>query len=155
MRGDDLITEAMLDRAIEIAVASATEGGGPFGAVLVTASGAEFVGHNQVTELNDPSAHAEVQAIRAAARVEGFDLSGSTLYSSCKPCPMCAATAMWARVGTVLYAATDLQAAAAGFSDNEFWEAIRKPSAAGTRIDLPNNGAPFKAWEQNADRINY
>ena len=108
-------------KAIRLAEENVANGGGPFGAVVVTANGNEYDGANRVTALNDPTAHAEIQAIRAAAAKEGFDLSGSTLYASCQPCPMCLTAALWARIDRIVYAATQDDAAAAGFDDSVFY----------------------------------
>lgn len=104
-----------LQRAIDLAVANVADGGGPFGAVVVAPSGEEFTGVNRVTAIPDPTAHAEVQAIRAAAIGLGtHDLTGCVLYTSCEPCPMCLGAALWARGSTVVFAADrhDAEAAA-------------------------------------------
>jgi tRNA(Arg) A34 adenosine deaminase TadA len=102
--------------------------GGPFGAVI--ARGAEIVarGWNKVTSTNDPTAHAEVTAIRAAAASLGsFQLRGCVLYTSCEPCPMCLGAAFWARLDRIVFAATRADAAAAGFDDAEIYEEISRP----------------------------
>jgi tRNA(Arg) A34 adenosine deaminase TadA len=102
--------------------------GGPFGAVV--ARGGEILarGWNKVTSANDPTAHAEMTAIRAAAAALGtFQLRGCVLYTSCEPCPMCLAAAWWARLDRVVFAATRADAAAAGFDDAEIYEEISRP----------------------------
>ena len=102
--------------------------GGPFGAVITR--GAEILarGWNKVTSTNDPTAHAEVTAIRAAAAVLGsFQLRGCVLYTSCEPCPMCLGAAYWARVDRIVFAATRSDAAAAGFDDAEIYEELSRP----------------------------
>jgi guanine deaminase len=89
-----------LEQAIQLAAGSVADGGGPFGALVVTADGRVHEGVNRVARDNDPTAHAEVVAIRtAAASSATFDLSGAVLYASCEPCPLCLAAALWARVG--------------------------------------------------------
>ncbi len=110
---DTLVVDTShLDRAVALAVDSVAHAGGPFGAVVVTADGQVFEGNNRVTQDNDPTAHAEVTAIRRACAALGtFDLTGATLYSSCEPCPMCLASALWARVQAVHYAADRYDAA--------------------------------------------
>src|SRR5580704_9981410 len=105
--------------------------GGPFGAVI--ARGDEIIarGWNKVTSANDPTAHAEVTAIRAAAAAAGsFQLQGCVLYTSCEPCPMCLGAAYWARLDRIVFAATRADAAAAGFDDAAIYEELsRSPFA--------------------------
>lgn len=114
---------AYLERAIELATSNVADKGGPFGAVIVTADGQAFDGVNRVTANNDPTAHAEVTAIRNACAALGtFDLTGAVLYSSCEPCPMCLASSLWARVSRVVFAADRHDAAKAGFDDAVFYE---------------------------------
>jgi len=110
--------ERFLREAIALAEASIDEGGGPFGAVVVRDGEIIGRGTNRVTRDNDPTAHAEVQAIRDACRHTGdFQLTGSVLYVNCEPCPMCLAAAYWARLDAVCYAADAADAAEAGFDD--------------------------------------
>lgn len=151
--------DRFLDQAIRLAAANVAAGGGPFGALVVTPDGRIHEGVNHVTRDNDPTAHAEVVAIRAAAAASAnFDLSGAVLYASCEPCPLCLAAALWARVDRVYFAADRHAAAAAGFDDALFYEYFD-----GTRPDLmpvrqtavPASGAPFQAWLDNPDRIEY
>lgn len=104
--------------------------GGPFGAVITRGSEVVAEGWNQVTSTNDPTAHAEVVAIRrAAAKVGSFSLAGCVLYTSCEPCPMCLAAAYWARVDRIVFAASRYDAADAGFDDEEFYRELRLPIA--------------------------
>ncbi|BDZ43603.1 tRNA-specific adenosine deaminase [Paraoerskovia sediminicola] len=149
-----------LDRAVALAVENVARAGGPFGAVVVTADGQVFEGVNRVTSSNDPTAHAEVQAIRAACTALGtFDLSGATLWSSCEPCPMCLSSALWARVEAVHFAADRHDAAAAGFDDAVFYDFFDtapadrampvRQAAAGAPV------APFDAWRSHAARVDY
>jgi tRNA(Arg) A34 adenosine deaminase TadA len=146
-------------------IAQATEnassgGGGPFAALVVRRGISIASGANAVTATNDPTAHAEVQAIRAAgAAVGAFDLSGCDLYASCEPCPMCLAAAYWARFDRVYFAATRFDAAAAGFDDARLYDEFGQPTSARTlpviRIALPEASEPFEAWNRNPNRIPY
>lgn len=148
-----------LERAIELAVANVVEGGGPFGAVVVMRDGTAFEGTNRVARDHDPTAHAEVVAIRrAAAGTQDFDLHGAVLYTSCEPCPLCLAAALWARISAVFFAADRYDAAAAGFDDAVFYEYL-----AGTdhslmpvaRAPLDRRVAPFEAWNAFEGRTRY
>ena len=154
--GDD----AHLTRALDLASASATTDGGPFGAVVVAADGRVFEGTNRVTAANDPTAHAEVTAIReAAAGLGTFDLSGCVLYSSCEPCPMCLGAALWARIDRVVFAADRHDAAAAGFDDAAFYEYFEAPDRRDAmpvrQHPIAQRTAPFEAWLANGARTAY
>lgn len=151
-----------LSMAINLATQNVHNAGGPFGAVVVTADGQVFEGVNRVTATNDPSAHAEVVAIRAAASaLENFDLSGCVLYTSCEPCPMCLATSLWARIGKVYFAADRHDAAKAGFDDAVFYEYFDKDSERALMPVQHVNGEaikhllPFEAWESMESRTDY
>ena len=134
--------------------------GGPFGAVIVRHGRLLAEGWNQVTSSNDPTAHAEVVAIRRACRaVDTFALEGAVLYASCEPCPMCLAAAYWARLSRVVYASTRDEAAAAGFDDAFIYDEM--PKAPDRRL-MPMQHAPveearavFAEWMKKADRIAY
>lgn len=148
-----------LERAVDLATRNVAEGGGPFGAVVVTADGRVHEGTNRVTRDNDPTAHAEVVAIRAASAAGAtFDLGGAVLYASCEPCPLCLAAALWARIDRVYFAADRHGAAAAGFDDAVFYDYFD-----GTRPELlpvaqaavPASDAPFDAWRRQTDRTDY
>lgn len=134
--------------------------GGPFGSVIVLDGRVVGRGWNQVTSTNDPTAHAEVVAIRDACRaLTRFDLRGATLYASCEPCPMCLASALWARVDRIVYANDRFQAAEIGFDDALIYEQVASPPD--NRIipcdHRPNKAAlaVFKAWCGKADRVPY
>jgi tRNA(Arg) A34 adenosine deaminase TadA len=99
--------------------------GGPFGAVITRGADIIAQGWNQVTSANDPTAHAEMTAIRAAAR--SFQLRGCVLYSSCEPCPMCLGAADWARLDRIVFAATRADASTAGFDDVEIYQELSRP----------------------------
>jgi guanine deaminase len=157
--------QEFLARSIELATANVLNSGGPFGAVIVTADGQAFDGVNRVTATNDPTAHAEVTAIRRACSELGtFDLSGATLYTSCEPCPMCLASALWARVERVVFAADRHDAASVGFDDAVFYEYFENP-ARDTLIPVgkleiggpqaPPILEPFTAWNTLDSRIDY
>ncbi|RRO15750.1 nucleoside deaminase [Saccharopolyspora rhizosphaerae] len=150
---------AWMTRAIELATANVADGGGPFGAVIVRDGAVVATGTNRVTVDLDPTAHAEVVAIRRACRELGvFSLAGCVLVTSCEPCPMCLASAMWARVDRVLYAADRDDAAAAGFDDRAFYDAMTDPTRSPTavaRIDVADRNAAFDAWRDKADRVEY
>lgn len=151
---------AYLERAIDLATSNVADKGGPFGAVIVTADGRTFDGVNRVTASNDPTAHAEVTAIRnACAALETFDLSGAVLYTSCEPCPMCLASALWARVDRVVFAADRHDAARAGFDDAVFYEYFETPleerSMPVVQLSGQTRTAPFEAWNAAADRTDY
>jgi tRNA(Arg) A34 adenosine deaminase TadA len=121
-----------LRRAIQLAREHMEAGhGGPFGAVIVRDAEVLATGWNQVTTANDPTAHAEVVAIRAAAAaLRNFQLKGCVLYSSCEPCPMCLAAAYWARLDRIVFAASRTDAAAAGFDDELLYSEIGMPASA-------------------------
>jgi guanine deaminase len=151
-----------LARAVDLATANVLNHGGPFGAVVVTSGGQAFDGINRVTANNDPTAHAEVTAIRAACTALGtFDLTGATLYTSCEPCPMCLASALWARVDQVYFAADRHDAARAGFDDAVFYDYFDTPverRSMPVRQLAPGLGdplAPFTTWNGLATRIDY
>lgn len=149
-----------LTAAVDLAVANVGAGGGPFGAVLVADGVQVATGQNRVTRDNDPTAHAEVVAIRTACADRGdFSLVGTTLYSSCEPCPMCMASALWARVDRVVYAADRHDAARGGFDDLEFYELFaRDRSTWSTQVDavvLPTGPKPFDTWLASVDRVAY
>jgi tRNA(Arg) A34 adenosine deaminase TadA len=153
--------EAFMREAITLAARHMQmKAGGPFGAVI--ARGGEIVGRgwNQVTSTNDPTAHAEVVAIRAAAAaLSAFSLQGCVLYTSCEPCPMCLAAAYWARVDRIVFAADRFDAAAIGFDDEQFYAEIGLP--------IPQRRVPtgqilreaavqvFEDWRNLPDKIHY
>lgn len=150
-----------LHEAIEMAVQNVTAGqGGPFAALIVRDGEVIGRGTNVVTTINDPTAHAEVTAIRRACNAENhFELSGCTLYATCEPCPMCLGAAYWARLDCIYYAATREDAADAGFDDNHIYEELSKPPPE-RRIpmeqQLQNEAQrPFEAWLDYEERVEY
>jgi len=140
--------------SVELALANVSAGGGPFGAVI--ARGSEILAQtaNAVLQRCDPTAHAEVEVLRAAgARAGTPDLSGWTLYSSCEPCPMCLAAALWARVDRVYFAAPHTEAVRAGFADTAIAEQLyggARPAALPPQflqqVSIARASAPFDAW---------
>jgi tRNA(Arg) A34 adenosine deaminase TadA len=134
--------------------------GGPFGSVVVRDGQVIGEGWNRVTSTNDPTAHAEVVAIRRACEALGtFSLHGATLYASCEPCPMCLASAYWARVSRIVFANTREEAAAIGFDDQLLYDEIPKPidQRLIPTVHMPDAEAKavFEAWLAKADKIAY
>ncbi len=134
--------------------------GGPFGAVVVKDGRVVAEGWNCVTSTNDPTAHAEVTAIRKACGALGtFSLEGCELYTSCEPCPMCLSAIYWARIDRVYYANTRHHAAEIGFDDALIYAEVSKPIDDRTipmvRIDLPEAEAVFAEWARMPDKILY
>jgi tRNA(Arg) A34 adenosine deaminase TadA len=122
--------ENLMQRAIALAISNVTSGqGGPFGAVIVKDGHVLAEGTNLVTATFDPTAHAEMVAIREACRKLGdFQLTGCDLYTSCEPCPMCLGAIYWARPVRVFYGASAADAAAAGFDDAFIYDELRRPA---------------------------
>lgn len=150
-----------LREAIRLAAEHSAAGdGGPFGAVIVKGGEVVGAGWNRVTSANDPTAHAEVSAIRDACQnLESFSLEGCTVYSSCEPCPMCLAAIYWARLDRLVFAATRADAAAIGFDDAMIYEQVALPID--ERI-LPTDHALqdearaiFAAWEKQQNKTMY
>ena len=146
--------------AIKLSAESVQSGGGPFGAVIVRNGEIIARGENRVTVCNDPTAHAEVSAIReAAARMGTYDLSGCEIYSSCEPCPMCLGAIYWARLDRLYYAGTRADAANVGFDDAHIYEELPlHPS----QRELPTQTLlreeaqrVFEAWAEKTDKKEY
>lgn len=153
------------DSFMRTAIALATENvrsgaGGPFGAVIVQDGKVLATGVNKVTATNDPTAHAEVTAIRAACQALGsFELRGCVIYSSCEPCPMCLTAILWARCDALYFANTAADAADAGFDDSYFYHQVARPF--GER-DLHTQNVlreaaleSFDAWRSLTDKVEY
>lgn len=155
----------MLEKFMQEAIALARENvrsgrGGPFGAVIV--KGGEVIGRgvNCVTAGNDPTAHAEVVAIRAASQALGwFQLHECELYSSCEPCPMCLGAIYWARLRRYYYANTRADAARAGFDDSRIYDELTKPpelrTVPGERLFVPEAGHAFDEWVRSGIKVPY
>ena len=150
-----------MQRAIELSLANVRAGrGGPFGAVVVKDGKVVAEGANSVTATNDPSAHAEVVAIRKACKkLKHFELEGCEIYSSCEPCPMCLGAIYWARPSRVYFANTQRDAAKIGFDDSFIYREIRTPFQ---RRRIPMQPfmrkealAAFHAWAEKHDKVEY
>jgi guanine deaminase len=140
-----------LGRAVGLASESIAKGGGPFGAVIVKNKMIISEAHNTVFLSNDPTAHAEVSAIRKAAEALGsFDLTGCSLYTSCEPCPMCLGAIYWAGIRKVVYASDRKDAEEAGFSDNLIYEEISRSPSERTiefkRMEDSGSREVFRRW---------
>lgn len=153
--------EKFMLRAIELAQAGVdSNSGGPFGAVIVKDGEIIGEGCNRVTSDNDPTAHAEIVAIRDACRRLGtFQLDGATVYTSCEPCPMCLAAIYWARPERVFFAGTRVDAADAGFDDEMIYEEIAKDLGQ-RRMPIVNMLRDkalelFENWKSKADKTEY
>jgi len=148
-------------RAIELSVRNVHSGnGGPFGAVVVKDDAIVGEGTNQVLATNDPSAHAEVVAIRAACqKLDTFQLSDCEVYTSCEPCPMCMGLIYWARPRIVYYANTAADAARIGFDDAFIYHELTLPSSQRSipmqQILREEAQSAFEAWQQKPDKILY
>lgn len=155
------MSSAFMQQAIALAIENVRSGrGGPFAAIIVKDGLVIGSGTNEVTTLNDPTAHAEVVAIRnACAGLGSFQLEGCDLYTTCEPCPMCLGAIYWARPARVFFAATAADAAAAGFDDAFIYQQISVPIAERSISFLPllreEALACFRAWEDKKDRIPY
>jgi guanine deaminase len=152
-----------MNKWMKIAYNEATKGmlandGGPFGAVIVKNDEIISQAHNEVLKSNDPTAHAEMNAIRKASQTLGtFDLSGCVLYTSCMPCPMCLGAIFWARIFTVYYGATEDDAARGGFDDKLFYEMLsgKKSDLNLKQLDAKENAELFDMWIKKNDRNMY
>jgi guanine deaminase len=150
----------LLRKAIALAVESAGTDGGPYGAVVARGDEVISTGTNRVTASGDPTAHAEIVAIRRAAEALGtHDLSGCVLYASTEPCPMCLAATWWARIGEIVFAADRHAAARAGFDDAAIYQEVasdRDVRSIPCVQHLADEGeAPFQAWAANPARQPY
>ena len=148
-------------RAIELAREGVEAGlGGPFGAVVVKDGKIIAEGQNCVPSSNDPTAHAEVVALRRACeKLEAFHLTGCVVYASCEPCPMCLSALYWAHVDCVYFAGTRIDAAQAGFDDEMLYRELATPIEARKlplKRVLGDEVTPvFEAWKQKSDRVDY
>lgn len=150
-----------INKAIEIALENVGNNhGGPFGAIVVKNGKIIGIGRNQVTSQNDPTAHAEIQAIRAACEyLKDFQLQDCDIYTSCEPCPMCLGAIYWARPRAVYYAYTKDEAAKAGFDDHFIYEQISLPiekrSIKMRQLCPQHVNSPFTAWNSSNSKISY
>lgn len=155
------MTENFMQTAIKLASHSHNNPDcGPFGAVIVQNNTIISRGYNQVPKNNDPTAHAEIVAIRNACKqLNNFSLSGCEIYTSCEPCPMCLAAIYWARLDKIYYAATREDAKAIGFDDDLFYQEIAQPITARSLPMIPMERTKalniMQQWSQKNDRIKY
>ena len=150
----------ILEKAALQSIESVSNGGGPFGAVIV--KGGEVIAQagNTVTRDNDPTAHAEINAIRKAAKIfKSFDLSDCEIYCSCEPCPMCLGAIYWARIDKIYYANTSETAKKYGFDDSFIYEECSRKMEERRilfkRYDVDNALGAFNAWHEKQDKIEY
>jgi guanine deaminase len=147
-------------RAIALALENIRAGGGPFAAVIVKDGRIIAEGANRVTATNDPTAHAEVVAIREACRaLRSFQLDGCDLYTTCEPCPMCLGAIYWARPSRVFYAGNASDAAAAGFDDAFIYDELKRTHSARhipmTQLLREESLSIFSTWQQHANKTPY
>lgn len=160
MRNDNSEHLKFMREAIKLASKSVENGGGPFGAVIVKDHKIIARGNNIVTQKNDPTAHAEVTAIRNACRkLNTFNLEGCTVYTSCEPCPMCLASMYWARIDKFYYGNNQLDAAHIGFDDSFIYKEFEKASSRryikSEQILSQEAIASFRMWSDKEDKIAY
>jgi tRNA(Arg) A34 adenosine deaminase TadA len=146
--------------AVQLSIENIHNGGGPFGAVIVKDGAIIGRGVNRVTSHNDPTAHAEVMAIReASANLGNFDLSGCEIYTSCEPCPMCLGAIYWARLSKIYYGNTKMDAAHIGFDDKFIYEELELPlskrKVAAIQFLNEEAIAAFRLWEEKTDKTEY
>jgi tRNA(Arg) A34 adenosine deaminase TadA len=151
---------SLLERAIQIASEGIKNGGGPFGAVIAKDGKVLSEAGNRVVLNSDPTAHAEVIAIReAASALKSHDLNGCTIYCSCEPCPMCLGAIYWAGITSVVYACDRNDAAAAGFSDREIYDEIRltpgERKIQFRKLNLEGGQEVFRKWMSHEGKIRY
>lgn len=150
----------LMRRAIQLAVDNVAAGGGPFGAVIAKDGEIVAEGVNRVTPNHDPTAHAEVSAIRAAcAKLKTFDLSGYEIYTSCEPCPMCLGAIYWAHLDRIYYGANQHDAATINFDDAFIYRELAVPVEERQKKMLnllPKEAlAAFDAWREKDDKVEY
>lgn len=150
-----------MSRAIQLSLDNVLSGqGGPFGAVLVRNGNIVAEGVNQVTSRNDPTAHAEIVAIReACAKLGSFSLEGCEIYTSCEPCPMCLAAIYWAHMARIYFGSVAAEASKVGFDDSFIYNELAQPFAQRSipMIQLMHQEslAAFRAWQEKLDKIPY
>jgi guanine deaminase len=156
-----MLQNNFMERAIALALENVRSGrGGPFGAVIVKDGKVLSEGANSVNVKNDPTAHAEIVAIREACKKLGnFQLTDCEIYSSCEPCPMCMGAIYWARPARVYFACTAADAAKAGFDDSLIYQELHRPhlhrKIPMIQLMREESLAAFRAWEQKADKTSY
>ena len=149
-----------MKRAIELSIKSVTNGGGPFGSVIVKGDKIIAEGSNKVTSNNDPTAHGEIVAIREACKkLNNFSLNGCELYSTCEPCPMCLSAIYWARIDKIYYANTREDAKKIDFDDSLIYSEFSKniDERKIPMIQIMRNEAlkAFELWDKKTDKVKY
>jgi guanine deaminase len=153
--------DTFMEVALQLALDNVnTNTGGPFGAIVVKDGDIIGVGQNHVTKLNDPTAHAEVQAIREACRyLNSYQLEECEIYTSCEPCPMCLGAIYWARPKAVYFSLTKEDAAKIGFDDRFIYEQLMVPHKDRLipmiKLDPKTEISPFQAWERSTQKVPY
>lgn len=152
--------EDFMRQAIRLSIENVENGGGPFGAVIVKDGEVIATGVNRVTANNDPTAHAEVSAIRAACqKLQTYDLTGTTIYTSCEPCPMCLGAIYWAHIDKMYYGNNQADAAKINFDDKFIYDEIELPMSDrrihGEQLLHDEALKGFQAWENNTDKTRY
>ncbi len=152
--------DLLMKEAIDLSIKSVENGGGPFGAVIIKNSEIISKSVNRVTKDNDPTAHAEILAIREAAKqLKTFDLSGCTIYCSCEPCPMCFGAIYWARIDKIFYACNRDDAKKYGFDDEHLYKEIKLPTGqreiSFSQLLRKEAMEAFKKWDENDEKIVY
>lgn len=155
------MSNSFMSRAIQLSLENIASGlGGPFAAVVVKDGKIVAEGANRVTSTNDPTAHAEVVAIREACKKIGhFELTGCDIYTTCEPCPMCLGAIYWARPARVFFACTAADASAVGFDDSFIYDELGRPQS-GRKIPMQQLMREealqiFRVWENKQDKIRY
>jgi guanine deaminase len=152
--------DEFMRRAIRLSLENVKKGGGPFGAVIVKDGKVISSGTNNVTAKNDPTAHAEIDAIRRAAKnLKNFDLKGCELYTSCEPCPMCLSAVYWANISRIYYGNTKKDAAKIGFKDDFIYHEIDKPMSK-RKLKITQHLRDealmsFEMWDMKTDKVKY
>lgn len=151
---------AIMRKAIALSIENVRNGGGPFGAVIVKNGEIIAQGVNRVTANNDPTAHAEISAIRAACeKLQTFDLSGCEIYTSCEPCPMCLGAIYWAHIDKIYYGNNKHDAADIGFDDSFIYDEMAlmpEKRQKKSEVLLPNEAIEaFKLWTNTSDKTEY
>jgi len=158
---DPIIKKKLMERACKLSDISVDHGCGPFGCVITDASYNILAeGHNRVTELNDPTAHAEIVTIRRACQVlNNYDLTGCKLFSSCEPCPMCLSAIYWSRIVDVYYSNTRVDAKNIGFDDEFIYEEltrdIKERKVQLEKINVSGALDSFNIWTKMENKLTY
>ncbi|MCK4630618.1 MAG: nucleoside deaminase [Bacteroidales bacterium] len=152
--------DLLMKEAIDLSIKSVENGGGPFGAVITKNGEIISKSVNRVTKDNDPTAHAEILAIREAAKqLKTFDLSGCTIYCSCEPCPMCFGAIYWARIDKIFYACNRYDVNNHGFDDEHLYKEIKLPTGqreiSFSQLLRKEAMEAFKKWDENDEKIVY